>query len=203
MGRQLQKLILCWTKFTAMNVCLVLRFLSGLKNLTRGWEETEDNLHLGRPSTTSITYEKVCSEVVLKPFTLEQKDSTMNISADILKTIRKMVKLLENIINCGFSVTIQKPSVNWCTGKFLTHRDWRKLKNQNANSKPWWFCFLHLWNYAHKLGARKSNNELTLLSRAPGYSQWSRRKQSKRSQRKQRKTLVKEVMDSTPWPTVN
>ena len=92
------------------------------------WQVLHDNLHMT----------KVCTQVVSKLSTSDQKQKRQEVCADILKQIEENPKFLDSVITISamrdeFSNTTQRQKGSSCIGKLQTHD---KLWKQNkAKSK--------------------------------------------------------------------
>ena len=91
------------------------------------WQVLHDNLHVT----------KVCAQVVSKLLTSDQKETCLEICADISKQIEENPKFLDSVITVPamrdkFFSTTQRQRGSPCIGKLQTHHE---LKKQNHNSR--------------------------------------------------------------------
>ena len=80
------------------------------------WQVLHDNLHMT----------KVCTQVVSKLSTSDQKQKRQEVCADILKQIEENPKFLDSVITISamrdeFSNTTQRQKGSSCIGKLQTH----------------------------------------------------------------------------------
>jgi len=88
----------------------------------------------------NFNMKKVCSKMVPRLLTPNQKEIRMNICADIFQNIENDPNLLENVITCDeswffFCNTTQKVSANPRTGISPVHQGKRKHGRANPNLK--------------------------------------------------------------------